>query len=101
MKFLRAKIFLFDMRDIQLVSVARPGLREEIVQGLGLAYRVVNTAAGDLGPSAAKKYDIEAWIPSQQRYREITSCSNTTDYQARRLGTRLRDGEELRYPHTL
>ena len=76
-------------------------IEERIVGGLGLAYRVVNTAAGDLGPSAAKKYDIEAWIPSQERYREITSCSNTTDYQARRLGTRLRDGEELRYPHTL
>ena len=49
------------------------------------------TAAGDLGPSAAKKYDVEAWIPSQGRYREITSCSNTTDYQARRLNVRFRD----------
>jgi seryl-tRNA synthetase len=74
---------------------------EAIVQGLGLAYRVINTAAGDLGPSAAKKYDIEAWIPSEDRYREITSCSNTTDYQARRLGIRYRDGETLRTPHTL
>ncbi len=74
---------------------------EAIVSGLGLCYRVVNTAAGDLGPSAAKKYDIEAWMPSQGRYREITSCSNTTDYQARRLGTRMREGKELRYPHTL
>jgi len=46
-------------------------------------------AAGDLGPSAAKKYDLEAWIPSQERYREITSCSNTTDYQARRLNVRF------------
>ena len=71
------------------------------MQGLGLAYRVVNIAAGDLGPSAAKKYDIEAWIPSQGRYREITSCSNTTDYQARRLKVRYRDGGELRHPHTL
>ncbi len=76
-------------------------VEEELVQGLGLAYRVVNTAAGDLGPSAAKKYDIEAWIPSQGRYREITSCSNTTDYQARRLKVRYRDGGELRHPHTL
>ncbi|HVB06543.1 MAG TPA: serine--tRNA ligase [Acidimicrobiales bacterium] len=74
---------------------------EAIVSGLGLAYRVVNTAAGDLGPSAAKKYDIEAWMPSQGRYREITSCSNTTDYQARRLGTRMREGDQLRHPHTL
>jgi seryl-tRNA synthetase len=76
-------------------------IEESIVQGLGLAYRVINTAAGDLGPSAAKKYDIEAWMPHQGRYREITSCSNTTDYQARRLGIRYRDGSVLRTPHTL
>ncbi|MDA8266053.1 MAG: serine--tRNA ligase [Actinomycetota bacterium] len=68
------------------------GIEEELVQALGLSYRVVCTAAGDLGPSAAKKYDIEAWIPSQERYREITSCSNTTDYQARRLNVRYRSG---------
>ena len=78
-------------------------IEEELVQGLGLAYRVVNVAAGDLGAPAAKKYDIEAWIPSQRRYREITSCSNDTDYQARRLGTRVRatPGGQLRFPHTL
>jgi len=78
-------------------------IEEELVQGLGLAYRVVNVAAGDLGAPAAKKYDIEAWVPSQQRYREITSCSNDTDYQARRLATRYRpgEGESLRHPHTL
>jgi seryl-tRNA synthetase len=74
-------------------------IEEEIVSSLGLAYRVVKTAAGDLGPAAAKKYDIEAWIPSQGRYREITSCSNTTDYQARRLNARYRDGG--RQPHVL
>src|SRR5438045_5413319 len=76
-------------------------LEEELVQELGLAYRVVNVAAGDLGASAAKRYDIEAWFPSQERYREITSCSNTTDYQARRLGTRFRRGKTLETPHTL
>jgi seryl-tRNA synthetase len=77
-------------------------LEEEIVRGLGLAYRVVNVAAGDLGAPAAKKYDIEAYIPSESRYREITSCSNTTDYQARRLEVRYRDGSgRPRYPHTL
>jgi seryl-tRNA synthetase len=65
-------------------------IEEEIVQELGLPYRVVNVAAGDLGDSAAKKYDIEAWFPHQQRYREITSTSNTTDFQARRLGIRYR-----------
>ncbi|MGO8877596.1 MAG: serine--tRNA ligase [Acidimicrobiales bacterium] len=77
-------------------------VEEELVSDLGLAYRVVCTAAGDLGPSAAKKYDIEAWIPSQGRYREITSCSNTTDYQARRLNVRYRDAERrLHVAHTL
>jgi seryl-tRNA synthetase len=77
-------------------------IEEDLVGVLGIAYRVVVTAAGDLGPSAAKKYDLEAWIPSQQRYREITSCSNTTDYQARRLNVRFRDGDgSLRFVHTL
>ena len=65
-------------------------IEEETVGALGLPYRVVNVAAGDLGAPAAKKYDIEGWFPHQQRYREITSTSNTTDYQARRLGIRYR-----------
>ncbi len=76
-------------------------IEEDLVRDLGLAYRVVNIAAGDLGASATKKYDIEAWIPSQRRYREITSCSNTTDYQARRLGVRVRTDDGLVFPHTL
>ena len=66
------------------------GYEESIVQELGLPYRVQNIAVGDLGNPAAKKYDIEAWFPVQERYREITSCSNTTDYQARRLNIRFR-----------
>jgi len=74
---------------------------EELVRALGLPYRVVNVAAGDLGASAAKKYDIEAWFPSQDRYREITSTSNTTDYQARRLRIRFRDERGNRLVHTL
>ena len=65
-------------------------IEEELVQELGIPYRVVNVAAGDLGLGAAKKYDIEAWFPGQQRYREITSTSNTTDFQARRLGIRYK-----------
>jgi len=64
---------------------------EELVRALGIPYRVVNVAAGDLGSSAAKKYDIEAWFPGQQRYREITSTSNTTDFQTRRLKVRYKD----------
>ena len=66
-------------------------VEESIVGGLGLPYRVVTLAAGDLGAPAAKKYDIEVWLPSEGRYRELTSCSNYTDYSARRLGTRLRE----------
>jgi seryl-tRNA synthetase len=74
---------------------------EEIVQALGLPYRVMNIAVGDLGAPAAKKYDIEAWFPAQERYREITSCSNTTDYQARRLNIRFRRDGKLAFAHTL
>jgi len=74
---------------------------EEIVQALGLPYQVMNIPVGDLGAPAAKKYDIEAWFPAQQRYREITSCSNTTDYQARRLNVRFRRNGKLEFAHTL
>ena len=78
------------------------GIEEEIVGNLELPYRVVNIAAGDLGGSAAKKYDIEVWLPGQDRYRELTSCSNCTDYQARRLQTRVRRGSgEIEVLHTL
>jgi seryl-tRNA synthetase len=76
-------------------------VEEELVGELGVPYRVVNIAAGDLGGSAVKKYDIEAWFPSQERYREITSTSNTTDYQARRLGVRFRGEGGLEPVHTL
>jgi seryl-tRNA synthetase len=74
---------------------------EEIAQALGLPYRVMNIAVGDLGAPAAKKFDIEAWFPAQRRYREITSCSNTTDYQARRMNTRFRRDGNLEFVHTL
>jgi seryl-tRNA synthetase len=76
-------------------------LEEEILQALGVPYRVVNVAAGDLGAPAAKKYDCEGWFPSQERYRELTSTSNTTDFQARRLGIRHRAGKSLEPVHTL
>jgi len=78
-------------------------IEERILAELEIPYRVVNVAAGDLGAPAAKKYDCEAWIPSQGRYRELTSCSNTTDYQARRLACRYRpNGDEAPAPvHTL
>ncbi len=66
---------------------------EDLVQKLGLPYRVVNVCTGDIGTVAAKKYDIEAWMPAQNDYREIISCSNCTDYQARRLNIRYREKE--------
>jgi seryl-tRNA synthetase len=79
------------------------GNAEEVFRRLKVPYRVVNVCTGDLGTVAAKKYDIEAWFPRQQAYREVVSCSNCTDYQARRLGIRLgkagRPGK--RVPHTL
>jgi seryl-tRNA synthetase len=76
-------------------------IEEELVAELGLPYRVVNIAAGDLGASASKKYDIEAWFPAQGRYRELTSTSNTTDYQSRRLDVRFRGDQGLEFVHTL
>jgi len=76
-------------------------LEEELVQELELPYRVLNVAAGELGASAAKKYDIEAWFPGQSRYRELTSTSNTTDFQARRLNVRFRREGKLQHVHTL
>ena len=78
------------------------GIEETIIGNLELPFRVVNIAAGDLGGSAAKKYDLEVWLPGQQRYRELTSCSNCTDYQARRLQTRVRRNDgKLEVLHTL
>lgn len=76
-------------------------IEERVLQELELPYRMVNVAVGDLGDSAAKKYDIEVWLPSQGAYREITSCSNTTDYQARRLKTRFKSEQGNRLVHTL
>jgi len=78
-------------------------IEEEIMQTLEIPYRVVNIPAWDLGASAAKKYDVEAWLPGQERYRELTSCSNTTDFQARRLDARMRPagGGSPRHVHTL
>ncbi|MGE4427431.1 MAG: serine--tRNA ligase, partial [Solirubrobacteraceae bacterium] len=69
------------------------GLEEEILTELGIPYRVVDIAVDDLGASAARKFDCEAWLPSQQTYRELTSTSNTTEHQARRLGVRIRDNQ--------
>ncbi len=76
-------------------------MEEEIMTDLGFHYQVLNICGGDLGNPAAKKYDIEAWIPTQGKFRELTSCSNCTDYQARRANIRLTNGKENRTLHTL
>jgi seryl-tRNA synthetase len=77
------------------------GWEKEFLGKLELPYRVIDTAAGDLGASAARKFDCEAWIPSHGRYRELTSASNCTEFQARRLNIRMRDGEGTRPVATL
>jgi seryl-tRNA synthetase len=74
-------------------------IEESIMHELGIPYRVVAIAVDDLGASAAMKYDVEAWLPGQERYRELTSCSNTTDYQARRLEVRYREAGGGRPEH--
>src|SRR5699024_129365 len=75
---------------------------EQVLQLLQLPYRVMSMCTGDLGFTAAKKYDIEVWIPTQETYREISSCSNFEDFQARRAGIRYRNEEgKLEYAHTL
>jgi len=76
-------------------------VEESLVGGLGLPYRVVNIAAGDLGAAAAKKYDVEVWLPSEGAYRELTSCSNYLEYSARRLATRVRTDDGNQLVHTL
>jgi len=77
-------------------------LEEKLMQGLKIPYQVVNICAGDLGAPAAKKFDIEAWMPSENKYRETHSCSNCTDFQARRLNIRFKNKEDkIEYAHTL
>ena len=101
-QFNKVEMFVFTKPQDSAAEHERMlGIEEELVQALGLPYRVVNVAAGDLGDPAVKKYDIEAWFPSQERYREITSCSNTTDFQARRLGIRYRTERGVETVHTL
>ena len=106
------RVHQFD--KVEMFSFVRPedspeeherllAIEEELYQALAIPYRVVNIAVSDLGASATKKYDIEGWFPGQERYRELTSCSNTTDYQARRLDARYRpaEGKGARHLHTL
>ncbi|HMF03960.1 MAG TPA: serine--tRNA ligase [Acidimicrobiia bacterium] len=101
-QFDKAEMFSFARPDRSWDELeAILALQESIVAGLGLPYRVVNCATGELGAAAAKKYDIEVWLPSEGRYRELTSCSNYLDYSARRLGTRFRADGGTQPVHTL
>jgi seryl-tRNA synthetase len=105
------RVHQFD--KVEMFSFVEPGsawdeherllaIEEEILHALEIPYRVVNIGVAELGGSAAKKYDLEAWLPSQQRYRELTSTSNTTDFQARRLDIRYRpSGGKPAHLHTL
>jgi seryl-tRNA synthetase len=104
------RVHQFD--KVEMVSFTHPdrsweeheylvSLEERIVQRLGLPYRVVLICGGDLGDSAAKKYDLEVWMPGRGEYGETHSCSNCTDFQARRLGIRFREGASSDYVHTL
>ncbi|MEY9852776.1 seryl-tRNA synthetase [Leifsonia sp. EB41] len=90
-QFNKLEMFVFTLPEHAEAEHARLlAWQEEMMQALGLSYRVIDTAAGDLGSSAARKYDVEAWIPTQGRYRELTSTSNCTTFQARRLEIRYR-----------
>ena len=101
-QFNKVEMFVFTRpQDSPAEHERMVALEEELLQSLRLPYRAVDVAAGDLGPSAVRKIDLEAWFPAQGRYREVTSCSNTTDFQARRLGIRRRAPEGLAPPHTL
>ncbi len=103
-QFDKVEMFTFVEPDTSVDEHERLlAIEEEVLGALEIPYRVVNIAVDDLGASAAKKYDLEAWLPGQQRFRELTSCSNTTDFQARRLDLRYRpgEGEALRHLHTL
>jgi seryl-tRNA synthetase len=90
-QFSKLEMFCYvDPADAEAEHERLLALQEDVLQSLGLAYRVIDTAAGDLGSSAARKFDVEAWVPTQGAYRELTSTSNCTTYQARRLDIRQR-----------
>ena len=111
-KDVRGILRVHEFRKIEMVVFALPessddiheelrAIEEEIWQDLEIPYQVIKQATGDLGNAAARKYDLEAWMPSQNKYREVTSTSNTTDFQARRLGIKVRRGGVNEYVHTL
>lgn len=101
-QFDKIEMFTFTDADASPAEHLRIlGVQEEILTALGLHYRVQDIAVGDLGASAARKFDCEAWMPGQGRFREVTSCSNCTDYQSRRLNCRTRTESGTQFVHTL
>lgn len=94
-------VVLCDPKDSERIHEEMLAIEEEIYQELDIPYQVIRMATGDLGNAASKKYDLEAWIPSQSKYREITSTSNTTDFQARRLNIKAKIGNENVFVHSL
>jgi len=110
----RGLIRLHQFPKVELVSITTPeqsaaehermtGCAEEVLKRLGLPFRTIVLCGGDMGPASRKTYDIEVWLPGQNAYREISSCSNCGDYQARRMGARFRpkEGKGTRFLHTL
>ena len=111
----RGMIRMHQFSKVELVSITRPeeswdehermtGCAEEVLKRLELPYRKINLCTGDIGFAALKTYDLEVWLPAQDTYREISSCSNTGDFQARRMNARFRRGGEKGKPeflHTL
>lgn len=111
-KDVRGILRVHEFRKIEMVVFCKPedsekiheellAIEEEVWQELGIPYQVIKMATGDLGNAASKKYDIEAWMPSQAKYREVTSTSNTTDFQTRRLNIKYRNGDKNEYLHSL
>lgn len=112
-KDMKGILRVHQFEKVEMVFIAHPDksweaheemreIEEEVLKDLGIPYQVVNICGGDLGGSAAKKYDLEAWLPGQGKYREMTSTSNCTDFQSRRLNIRYRDSEgKIHFVHTL
>ncbi len=111
-KDVRGILRVHEFRKVEMVVFCKPEesdslhdklleIEEEIWKELKIPYQVVKMATGDLGSAAARKYDIEAWMPSQNKYREVTSASLTTDFQTRRLNIKIKVGGENVYPYTL
>jgi seryl-tRNA synthetase len=101
-QFDKVEMFVFCNEDYSWEAHEKMlAISEEFWQSLKIPYQVLNMCTGDIGAPNAKKYDIEGWFPGQEQYRELASCSNDTDFQARRLGIKYKDGKDSKLVHTL